>query len=192
MLQYKIPQDVQLEDKIIGPLTLKQLIMVAVGGGLSYGIFLIVSEHFYLGIIDYFWIGIPCLISLAFAFIRLNDVSFLKWLMLLFEYNHNSRRRRWDKNETARLHFSFVTAKSGSEQAKKKEPKHPKEVPGRKKFSSLEELTNVLDHSSGFSENTAPDDHEADYALHLKAAEKDEHEKRLEDSDEICSAPKNS
>lgn len=29
-MQYKIPQNVQLEDKIVGPLTLKQLIIVGI------------------------------------------------------------------------------------------------------------------------------------------------------------------
>lgn len=31
-MQYKIPQNVQIEDKIVGPLTLKQLIICGVGG----------------------------------------------------------------------------------------------------------------------------------------------------------------
>lgn len=189
MLQYKVPQDVQIEDKIVGPLTLRQLIFVAVGGGISYSIFLFVSEYFFLRVFDYFWIGIPLMISLAFAFIRINDVSFFKWLLLLYEFAHNARRRRWDKEETARLHFAFVTAKTGSTTKKKSgssgksaDKSGKKGVPGKKKFSSLEELTHILDHSSPFSEHEKhlDQDHAEDSALHLTAEEKTRHEQRID------------
>jgi|GEM_PF-6811638 len=180
MLQYKIPQDVERADKILGPLTLKQLIIVACGGGVSYGIFLIISESYYLGIFDYFLLGLPLLFALAFAFFRINDVSFLKWIMLLFEYGHNAQRRHWDKNETARLHFAFVSAKSTTPE-KAAPVKKKIALPGKRKFSSLEEITYLLDHSSNFQpeEKVAPDDHDEDLALHLSASEKARHEERL-------------
>ncbi len=185
MLQYKIPQDVQIADKIIGPLTLKQLLIVAAGGGISYVIFLLTSESYFLSMFDYFWICIPLFCSLAFAFLKINDVSFLKWILLIYEFNHNARKRRWDKNETARLHYSFVTAKTGGSDKKKKKgikKAGQKDVPGKKKYSSLEELTQVLDHSSPFEEGdkSLPSDHTADDSLHLTAEEKERHEKRLE------------
>ena len=35
-MQYKIPQNVQIEDKIVGPLTLKQLGILGFGGATAY------------------------------------------------------------------------------------------------------------------------------------------------------------
>ena len=35
-MQFKIPQDVQRADKIVGPLTLRELIIVGIGGGFTY------------------------------------------------------------------------------------------------------------------------------------------------------------
>ncbi len=188
MLQYKIPADVQIEDKILGPLTLKQLIICAAGAGISYMIFLFMSDLFFLGLFDYIIIAIPFFLSTAFAFLRINDVSFLKWILLLAEHMHNSRRRHWDKRPTVRLHYQFVTAKIGSTTTKESEDKKKAKAakadaskPGRKQFSSLEEITHLLDHSSQFKdeEKNVPDEHEDDFALHLSAPEKDRHEVRI-------------
>ncbi|MBI5414099.1 PrgI family protein [Candidatus Peregrinibacteria bacterium] len=186
MLQYKIPADVQIEDKIIGPLTLKQLLILAAGGGISYTIFLILSDSYFLGIIDYVFICIPFFLSLAFAFLRINDVSFLKWALLLYEYNHNARRRWWDKSVTTKLHYTFVTAKVGNDQKAKDQEKSAKSEEEQKQAkiqdkTSLEKLTMILDHQSAFSdeEKNLPGDHNDDTGLHLSALEKERHEVRL-------------
>ena len=44
-MQYKVPQDVQREDTIIGPLTLKQLGILGVGGGIAYGIYISLGKN---------------------------------------------------------------------------------------------------------------------------------------------------
>ena len=35
-MRFKVPQDVQREDTIIGPITFKQLIIMIIGGGIGY------------------------------------------------------------------------------------------------------------------------------------------------------------
>ena len=46
----KIPQNVYVEDRIIGPVTLKQLAMVGIGMGISYAIFASVNKNGTVGI----------------------------------------------------------------------------------------------------------------------------------------------
>ncbi len=91
-MQYKIPQDVQVEDKIVGPLTLKQLIILGVGGGISYGLYNYFGSRYYMGI----WVLIPlsiALVTLLTALLKVNGIPFGKWVLLLVEYFVNPRKR---------------------------------------------------------------------------------------------------
>ena len=91
-LQYKIPQDVQIEDKIVGPLTLKQLIILGVGGGISYAIYTILAKQYYWNV----WLlptAIPALLTLAFTFLKIGGIPFGKWLLLSIEYFVKPKKR---------------------------------------------------------------------------------------------------
>ena len=67
MLQYKIPQDIGIEDKIVGPFSLRQLLIVAVGGGISYAIFAISSRLYLTG-----YTGVPPRKEIAKTPLRIN------------------------------------------------------------------------------------------------------------------------
>ncbi|HMR01699.1 MAG TPA: PrgI family protein, partial [Candidatus Gracilibacteria bacterium] len=77
-MQFKVPQNVRREDHIVGPLTLKQMIICAIGGSIAYAIYLSLAPY-------YIWItwlppvAIVTIITIAFAFIRPLDLSFTKW-----------------------------------------------------------------------------------------------------------------
>ncbi len=91
-MQYKIPQDVQIEDKIVGPLTLKQLIYLGTGGGISYAIYTALATKYYIEV--WIWPVAPCvLLTLAFTFIKINGIPFAKWILLMVEYFYNPRKR---------------------------------------------------------------------------------------------------
>ena len=67
MMQYQVPQFIEVEDKIFGPLTLKQFIYLAGGGGVCLIFFTILPLY----------IGIPLMIpvvalSLGLAFFQVN------------------------------------------------------------------------------------------------------------------------
>jgi len=66
-MQFQVPQFIETEDKIIGPLTLKQFLYLAVAGGICFVLF------FFLTTI--LWIFISAIlfgIAAAFAFISIN------------------------------------------------------------------------------------------------------------------------
>ena len=96
MSQYKVPQNVEAEDHILGPLTLKQFIyaIVAVAwSGLCYALFHAV---------------IPLMLLLAFpfttlflllAFYQRDGQNFEQLLIALVGFYSQSRRRLWRKDE---------------------------------------------------------------------------------------------
>lgn len=91
-MQYKIPQDVQIEDKIVGPLTLKQLAILGVGGGLTYAIYTVLASKYYIEI----WLVptvIPGLLTLAITFLKIGGIPFGKWCLLMVEYFFKPKKR---------------------------------------------------------------------------------------------------
>ena len=91
-MQYKIPQNVQIEDKIVGPLTLKQLAILGAGGGISYAIYIALASKYFITLWIWF-VAPPALLTLAIAFLKINGIPFLKWIVLLIEYNLNPKKR---------------------------------------------------------------------------------------------------
>ena len=91
-MQYKIPQNVQIEDKIVGPLTLRQLIYLGVGGGLAYAIYTILASKYFIEV----WlppVAIITIITLAFTFLKINGIKFSRWILLIIAYFYNPRKR---------------------------------------------------------------------------------------------------
>lgn len=96
MGQYKVPQDVEAEDHILGPLTLKQFIyaIVAVAWG---GIWFLVLQKVLL---LYAIVAVPVvLIFLLLAFYRRDGQNFEQLLIALVGFFANTRKRIWRKEE---------------------------------------------------------------------------------------------
>lgn len=92
----KIPQNVHIEDRIVGPLTLKQVLIVTVGCGFSYGIYSVMLRSFGglpLPVTAIVWI--PGVLSVAFAFFRINDLSLLRICVLMLERMNKPMERTW-------------------------------------------------------------------------------------------------
>jgi len=91
-MQYKIPQNLEIADKIVGPLTMRGLIIAGVGGGIAY--------FAYMKLDDNTWpfIAVPVvLLTLAIIFIRINNMSFLQWLSALLILMLTPNKRVWIK-----------------------------------------------------------------------------------------------
>jgi hypothetical protein len=66
-MQFQVPQFIETEDKIIGPLTLKQFMYVAIGVGISFFLF------FFLNL--FLWVFLALIINIttiSFAVIKIN------------------------------------------------------------------------------------------------------------------------
>jgi len=143
-VQYKIPQNVGIEDKIVGPLTLRQLIILAVGCGVSYVLFAILSKLYELNILEYIIIVLPALIAAAVALIKINDMRLTKFILMFLEFSIKPKKRIWDHRGIAATVAPDLTER-------KKEEKMPEDALGQKakKAANLKDLTMVLD-TGGF------------------------------------------
>jgi hypothetical protein len=91
-MDYQVPQFIEVEDKIIGPLTLKQFIYLAGGGGLIAVLLL------YLPLFLAIALSIPIgALAGALAFYKVNNKSFVEVLEAGFKYYTGGRLYLWKK-----------------------------------------------------------------------------------------------
>lgn len=98
-MRFQVPQFIEVEDKIFGPLTLKQFIYLAGGGGLSFAVYAILG-NFTLAAIPIF---IIMAISVALAFYKVyNHFPLVSIMEYAFRYWKNSKLYIWKKAEKTR------------------------------------------------------------------------------------------
>ncbi len=112
-MEYQVPQFIEVEDKIIGPLTLKQFIYIAGATGLCVVFFV------YLQIIIAIFLSIPVIaLAAALAFYRLNGKPFIEVLEAGFNYYVGAKLFLWKHQEpTARETSSAAAAAAAAETA---------------------------------------------------------------------------
>lgn len=91
----KIPQNVYVEDRIIGPVTLKQLAICGIGAGISYTVYAFVSRAGYTQIPVIVVCWTPALIAAMFAFMKINDLSLFNIILLFIESMNKPNQRYW-------------------------------------------------------------------------------------------------
>ncbi len=93
-MRFQVPQFIEVESKIFGPLTLKQFIYLAGGGGIIF--LLYVALPFFLAIL----LAIPVgAFSLALAFYKMNNQPFAKTVENALHYMSASKIYVWKKRE---------------------------------------------------------------------------------------------
>jgi hypothetical protein len=95
-MRFQTPQFIDIEDRIFGPLTLKQFIYLAGSAGLAF--------LFYrtLPFILALWLIIPTIgLGLALAFFKFNNKPFIFLLEALFRYSIHRKLYLWRKGESA-------------------------------------------------------------------------------------------
>jgi hypothetical protein len=105
-MEYQVPQFIEVEDKIFGPLTLKQFIYVA--GGLGLCAILVL----YLGVFGVI-LAIPvALFSGALAFYKINNKSFVEVLEAGFNYYLGGRLYLWKKDAVPEVKMPHAETKA--------------------------------------------------------------------------------
>lgn len=93
-MQYQVPQFIEVEDKIFGPLTLKQFIYLAGGGGLCLALFTLLPIYFAL------LFGLPVMaFSLALAFYQVNGRPFVLAIEHAAKYFFGGKLYLWKQRE---------------------------------------------------------------------------------------------
>ncbi len=92
-MRYQVPQFIEFEDKIFGPLTLKQFVYIAGGAGLAFIIYRVLPSIFLS--------AIPMLLVLTFsaalAFYKVNNKPFITVVEAAFKYLIGTKLYIWKK-----------------------------------------------------------------------------------------------
>lgn len=129
-MRFQVPQFIEIEDKIFGPLTLKQFIYLAGGGGISYVVYSIIP---YFTFALFFIIPIM-LFSVALAFYKFNGKPFIFVVESAVKFTLGNKLYLWQKKER------LVNKKEGVEKSDLPLLKVP-----RLSDSKLKDLTWSLD-----------------------------------------------
>lgn len=94
-MNFQVPQFIEIEDKIFGPLSFKQFVYLAGGGGTCFLIWSFVP----IKIIAMLLIVPVAALALALAFYKVNNRSFILVMESAFRYFLSSKLFIWRKKE---------------------------------------------------------------------------------------------
>jgi hypothetical protein len=93
-MRFQVPQFIDIEDKIFGPLTIKQFIYIAGGAGLCFILFR------FLPLIIVIPVGVVIIgFSLALAFYQINNKPLIYIIQSAFGYYIGSKLYLWKKKD---------------------------------------------------------------------------------------------
>lgn len=144
-MQFKIPQNIDIEEKIMPFLSLKQLFILLGGGAIDYFIY-IVSVSRYDPSIYMIPVVLVLVLTLLIAFFKIENITFIKLVLLTLESIINPRTRFW-------LHYPEVITPLDTLEIQmqiRNEEHHPsqqKDTNNSSLLQNLEELTSVVDTS---------------------------------------------
>ena len=133
MQQFVVPQFIDVEDKVIGPITVRQFIVILIGGGLSFVAYKLSDFALFL-----FEFVVILGIAFTIAFIRINGRPIHYFLLNVLQTSKRPKRRVWQKK--------FTNAELKSYMKVDKPKLTPKIVPKNKvRASRLAELSLIVD-----------------------------------------------
>ena len=128
----------QIEDKILPFMTLRQLVICGVGGGITYLVYLSLETQ-----TPEVWIPpvlILGLITLAVAFLKIHEIPFIQYILLWLERYLTTSKRSWIKS-AGDLHFPSAATFSPKKQ------KNIKTIQPKQKYTihDVDKLSHMLD-----------------------------------------------
>lgn len=93
-MRYQVPQFIEIEDKIIGPLTIKQFVYLVGGAGMSFIFYTFLPIY-----IAVLLIAVIVPLSIALAFYKINNKPFIDFLESAFIFYTKQNLYIWKKEE---------------------------------------------------------------------------------------------
>ncbi|MDE2037600.1 MAG: PrgI family protein [Patescibacteria group bacterium] len=106
-MRFQVPQFIEVEDKIFGPLTLKQFIYLAGGGGLSFAIYAVV-RNLTIALLP---IVAIMAVSAGLAFYRINNKPLIDVVEAAFKYYTGGKLFIWKKEDKPKPQTAEAAAK---------------------------------------------------------------------------------
>lgn len=106
-MQFRVPQFIDIEDKILGPLTWKQFAYSLGAAGITYISFRFTGSKF-VGLL----IAAPFVaLFMSLAFVKINNQSFVDILEHAFDFFSKSRLYTWQRSEKVDVKAEVVVTK---------------------------------------------------------------------------------
>lgn len=140
--QFIVPQFIDVEDKVIGPVTVRQFVIVLVGTGLLVGTYqLLVRLANQTGAFIFSGIGILAG-TVAFAFVKVNGRPFHVFILNVLQSLKNPRMRLWNNQVGERLTY-------------RREPPPPPPIPEKQPLTGtkLAQLALLVDTGGAYHED---------------------------------------
>jgi hypothetical protein len=136
----KIPQNVYVEDRIIGPITLRQLLVTGIGTGIGYALFATASKGGVTNVVILGACWIPAVIAAAFSFLKVNDLSLMNIILLMIEGMNKPNMRTWEPGTGLTINIVTKASKKMNEQKGTDLPSKP-----TTKLDRIAEMTRELE-----------------------------------------------
>jgi hypothetical protein len=94
-IQYKVPQNIDMQDRVIGPLTMVQFLYAVFGGGFAY-----ISFSSFPSPINILAAFLIAAFTACIIFVKINERPFLSFLGNLISFSMTPRFRVWSKSTT--------------------------------------------------------------------------------------------
>jgi PrgI family protein len=109
-MRFEVPQFIDIEDKIFGPLTWRQFLYL--GGGVGMGVVLFFTAN----IIVFILVGLPlAVLAGALAFYPVNNRPFSFFLEAIVNYFQGTKLYLWRQKEQKTYKYSFDQKINGGE-----------------------------------------------------------------------------
>ena len=95
MQQFVVPQFLDVEDKVIGPITVRQFIILLVSGGLVFLAYKVSDFTLFL-----LWLLVIAVFTIVFAFIKINGRPVHYFILNFIQTIKRPRLTLWDKRLT--------------------------------------------------------------------------------------------
>jgi hypothetical protein len=106
-MQFEVPQFIEIEDKIFGPLTWRQFLYVGGGGAMAVVLFFITPIYVFI------LIGLPIgLLAAALAFFPINNRPFSYFLEAIYNYSRKQKLYLWRQKRDIVHKQSFTPTKT--------------------------------------------------------------------------------
>lgn len=110
VLRFKVPQNIDMQDRILGPLTMVQFVYAVVGFGFCYIIYNAIPKPFSIVLILPIVIFVICL-----DFIKVNERPFLDFLISMIAFITAPKQRVWHQGDDSDLSIEIYQNKSTTE-----------------------------------------------------------------------------
>lgn len=116
-MRFEVPQFIDIEDKIFGPLTWRQFLYL--GGGVGMGVVLFFTANFFVFLL----VGLPlAILAGALAFYPVNNRPFSFFLEAIVTYFRGTKLYLWRQNEQKTYQYSFDPKTAGDKPAQLSNP----------------------------------------------------------------------